>query len=154
MMVFSVCPHQCVACESDTLSCRSGSCQPGYGRNAVDGSCQGKFTCNPGFATIPIPLFGDAGISKLIPDQTDLRISLPTPIPIRGIADMTRRKTDNYYAFATAEEPRGPYLEVTEHTKHYLHNVVNVCIVFVLCLYCYTSRSIRCLRNNGKTFAA
>ena len=36
-------------------------------------------------------------------------------------ADMTIRKNDNYYAFATAEEPIiSPYLEVTEHTKHYL----------------------------------
>ena len=32
---------------------------------------------------------------------------------------MTIRKKDNYYAFATAEEPLGAYLEVTEHTKHY-----------------------------------
>ena len=32
----------------------------------------------------------------------DTGISLPTPIPIRGIADMTILKKDNYYAFATA----------------------------------------------------
>ena len=50
----------------------------------------------------------------------DTEISLPTPIPIRGIADMTILKKDNYYAFAAAEEPLSPYLEVTEYTKHYL----------------------------------
>ena len=33
----------------------------------------------------------------------DTQISLPTPIPIHGIADMTIREKDNYYAFATAE---------------------------------------------------
>ena len=30
-------------------------------------------------------------------------ISLPKPIPIRGIADMTILKKKNYYAFTTAE---------------------------------------------------
>ena len=47
---------------------------------------------------------------------------------MRGVADMTIPKKDNYYAFATAEEPLGPCLEVTEHTKHYLHMSM-----FVLC---------------------
>ena len=40
----------------------------------------------------------DAGIGT-----GDTGISLPTPIPIRGIADMTILKRDNYHAFATAE---------------------------------------------------
>ena len=33
-------------------------------------------------------------------DIGDTGISLPTPIQIRGIADLTIRKKDNYYAFA------------------------------------------------------
>ena len=61
----------------------------------------------------------------------DTGISLPTPIPIRGVADMTVLKKKNYYAFAAAEEPLSPYLEVTEHTKHYLQMSM-----FVLC-WCY-----------------
>ena len=80
------------------------------------------------FAPCPFPnLAGtlDAGIGI-----GDTGISLPTPI--RGIADMSIRKKDNYY----------PYLDVTEHTKHYPHYYVNVCIMLVLCLYYYTLRSI------------
>ena len=79
------------------------------------------------------------GVSVRVCNDTDTGIgigetgiSLPTPIPIRGIADMTILKKDTYYAFATAEEPLGPYLEVTEHTKQYLHNYVDVCIVGVI----------------------
>ena len=52
-----------------------------------------------------------------------------------GIADMTMLKSDNYYAFATAEAILAPYLEVTEHTKHYQHIYVNVCMMLVSCLY-------------------
>ena len=59
----------------------------------------------------------------------DTGISLPTPIPIRRIADMTILKKDNYYAFATVKAILTPYLDVMEHTKHYLHDYVNVCIM-------------------------
>ena len=69
----------------------------------------------------------------------DTGISLPTPIPIRDIADLTILKEDNYYAFAMAEEPLSPYSEVTELHDFY----VNVCIILVLCLYYYTLRSMR-----------
>ena len=58
----------------------------------------------------------------------DTGISLPAPIPIRGIADMAIR---NYYVFATAEEPLSAHLDVTEHTKQYLHMSL-----FVSC-WCY-----------------
>ena len=54
-------------------------------------------------------------------------ISLPTPIPIGDITDMTILKKDNY--FTMAEEPLSPYLEVTERTKHYLHN--SQCLYYV-----------------------
>ena len=47
-------------------------------------------------------------------------IPIPILIPIGDIADMTKRKKDNYYTFTTAEEPLSPYLDVTEHTKDYL----------------------------------
>ena len=60
-------------------------------------------------------------------------ISLPTPIPTRGIGDMTILNKDHYQTFA--EERLGQYLEFTEHTKHYLH----IMSMFVpLYLYYYT----------------
>ena len=65
---------------------------------------------------------------------------------------MTILKKDNYYAFATAEEPLSPYLEVTEHTKHYLQMSA-----FVLC-WCYAciithsdQYDVLFLQNKGKT---
>ena len=88
----------------------------------------------------------------------DTGISLPTLIPIRGIADMTILKKDNYYAFGftTAEAIVTPYLEVKEHTKHYLQSTyVNVCIMLVLCLHIithYDQYNVLFLRNKGKTF--
>ena len=96
--------------------------------------------CPISFAPCPFPnLAGtlDAGIGI-----SDTGISLPTPI--RGIADMTILKKDNYY----------PYLDVTEHTKHYLHYYVNVCIMLVSCLYYYTLRSIRCTIKVKHLFTA
>ena len=93
--------------------------------------------------TIPIPI--PVSVSAILE-------SVPTPIPICDIADMTIRKKDHYYAFATAEEPLGPYLEVTEHTKHFLHMPM-----FVLC-WCYACIITHYdrydglfLRNTGKT---
>ena len=84
--------------------------------------------------------------------DTDTGIGLPTPIPIRGIADTTTWKKDNYYAFATAEEPLGPYLEVTEHTKDDLHNYYHVGVMLVLVFITrYDQYDVLFLRNRGKT---
>ena len=73
----------------------------------------------------------------------DTGISLPTPIPSRGIADMTVLEKDNYYAFATAEAILTPYLKVTDTP-----NIIYIC----QCLYCVgvrlllhiTINSLRC----------
>ena len=47
-------------------------------------------------------------------------ISLPTSIPIRGIANMTILKKGKILLCLQRLKPLTPYLEVTEHTKHFL----------------------------------
>ena len=58
----------------------------------------------------------------------DTGISLPTPIPIRSIADRMIPEKDNYYAIATAEAIiiLAPYLE---HTKHYQLELAGILMV-------------------------
>ena len=56
--------------------------------------CERRLQVRPG----SIPITGVTGVCN----DTDTGFRLPTPIPIRGIVDMTILKKDNYYAFATA----------------------------------------------------